>query len=273
MSNELSRSVDAGGILEQVVISGDLTKLTAPQRVQYYGKVCESVGLNPFTKPFDYIQLNGKLTLYAKKDATDQLRAIKRVSLRIVNRERIDDVYVVTAQATMPDGRIDESTGAVNLGGLKGENLANALMKAETKAKRRVTLSICGLGWLDETEVQSIAGAQTVNVDTSTGEILDAPQPSRTIHAQPPVNRVLTKTNGTQPLDRASAVKKIEMMWRKEASYGGDLTEQVAEMVIPIEEAEAISDADLVALGLKIKARLQERAVEAELVDVEGTPA
>jgi hypothetical protein len=30
--------------------------------------------------------------------------------------------------------------------------LANALMRAETKAKRRVTLSIAGLGWLDETE-------------------------------------------------------------------------------------------------------------------------
>jgi hypothetical protein len=38
--------------------------------------------------------------------------------------------------------------------------LANALMKAETKAKRRATLSICGLGMLDETEVEDIQGAQ-----------------------------------------------------------------------------------------------------------------
>ena len=29
-------------------------------------------------------------------------------------------------------------------------------MKAETKAKRRVTLSIAGLGWLDETELETI---------------------------------------------------------------------------------------------------------------------
>jgi hypothetical protein len=29
-------------------------------------------------------------------------------------------------------------------------------MKAETKAKRRVTLSICGLGFLDETEVETL---------------------------------------------------------------------------------------------------------------------
>jgi hypothetical protein len=30
-------------------------------------------------------------------------------------------------------------------------------MKGETKAKRRVTLSICGLGLLDETEIESIS--------------------------------------------------------------------------------------------------------------------
>ena len=42
--------------------------------------------------------------------------------------------------------------GVVSIAGLKGEALANAMMKAETKAKRRATLSICGLGWMDEVE-------------------------------------------------------------------------------------------------------------------------
>jgi hypothetical protein len=36
-----------------------------------------------------------------------------------------------------------------------------------------VTLSICGLGWLDETEVESIRGAEHVAVDTHTGVIAD----------------------------------------------------------------------------------------------------
>ena len=36
------------------------------------------------------------------------------------------------------------------------------MMKAETKAKRRVTLSICGLGMLDETEVETIPHAYPV---------------------------------------------------------------------------------------------------------------
>jgi len=49
----------------------------------------------------------------------------------------------------------------VPLGTLKGDALASALMKAETKAKRRVTLSIAGLGWLDETELATIPGVRT----------------------------------------------------------------------------------------------------------------
>ena len=70
-------------------------------------------------------------------------------------------MYIVTARAEA-NGRIDEATGAVSLELLKGENRANAIMKAETKAKRRVTLSFAGLGMLDETEIESIPGAQKV---------------------------------------------------------------------------------------------------------------
>ena len=145
-----------GEIMESVIVRGDLALLQPEERARYYSTVCQSVGLNPLTKPFEYITLNGKLTLYARKDATDQLRSLRGVSVAIVSRERVDDVYVVTARATMPDGRVDESIGAVWLGKITGEALANALMKAETKAKRRVTLSICGLGMLDETEVETI---------------------------------------------------------------------------------------------------------------------
>jgi len=146
-------------ILEQVLISGDLAKLTSEQKVLHLKSVCESLGLNPLTRPFEYISLNGRLTLYAKRDATDQLRKIHGVSIKIVSREVIEGIYVVTAQAKDSLGREDESTGAVLIDGLKGDYRANAMLKAETKAKRRVTLSICGLGFLDETEVESIPPA------------------------------------------------------------------------------------------------------------------
>jgi hypothetical protein len=91
----------------------------------------------------------------------DQLRRLHGISIYITNRERLGDIYIVTARAKDRTGREDESTGAVALGTLKGDALANALMKCETKAKRRVTLSLAGLGWLDETELDTIPGART----------------------------------------------------------------------------------------------------------------
>lgn len=143
-------------LVEQVLIKGDLRQLSPAQKVSYYNAVCSSLGLNPLTQPFAYITLNGKEVLYAKRDAAEQLRKVHNISVTIKAREVIEGIYIVTAQASMPNGRVDESTGAVPIETLKGEARANAVMKAETKAKRRVTLSICGLGMLDETEVESI---------------------------------------------------------------------------------------------------------------------
>src|SRR6266850_3842791 len=147
-------------VLEQVLIGGDLSGLTETQRLSYYRAVCQSLGLNPLSKPFEYLWLNGKLRLYALRDCADQLRRLHGISIYIVNRERLGDIYIVTARAKDKTGREDESTGAVALGTLKGDALANALMKCETKAKRRVTLSLAGLGWLDETELATIPGVR-----------------------------------------------------------------------------------------------------------------
>jgi hypothetical protein len=194
MTKELTPQAKAElSVMEKVLIQGDLSVLSPQERFAYYTKVCESLGLNPLTKPFDYLMLDGKLVLYAKRDATDQLRKLHAVSITIVNREKIGDVYCVTARGTTPDGRTDEAIGAVplvkdekvwdpekynprtqkkgayvNTGKkvpLEAEELANALMKAEAKAKRRVTLSLVGLGMMDETEIETVEGAQRIVVE------------------------------------------------------------------------------------------------------------
>jgi hypothetical protein len=161
--------------LEAVLLGGDLSRLPAEQRLKYLANVCTSLGLNPLTRPLEYILLSGKLTLYARKDATEQLRRLHGVSILELTSERFGDLFVVTAKAQDKAGRTDVATGAVALGGLKGEALANAVMKAETKAKRRLTLSICGLGILDESELASIPDARPADVDPRTGEIREAP--------------------------------------------------------------------------------------------------
>lgn len=179
-------------IVAQVLLGGDLEKLNDAQRVAYATRICETLGLNALTQPFAFIRLNGKLVMYAKKDATEQLRKLHGVSITAVTSQRVDDVFVVTANAQDRTGRTDASTGAVAVGSLKGEALANALMKAETKAKRRVTLSICGLGILDETEVEPVR----------------EPEPSYTVEAEPvrePPRRIPLPTGAFQIVEAKSA--------------------------------------------------------------------
>lgn len=159
MTEKLAKS--ATDAIEAAILHGDISKMSGSEKTSYYLKVCESLGLNPMTKPLEFLKLSGREVLYAKKDATDQLRYLRGISLSVVSRETIGDLCIVTARATTPEGRTDEDVGVVSVAGLKGEALSNALMKALTKAKRRVTLSVCGLGFLDESEVESIPHAVT----------------------------------------------------------------------------------------------------------------
>jgi hypothetical protein len=194
-------------IMEQVLIGGNLAQLTEPQRLAYYRAVCQSLGLNPLTKPFEFLTLNGKLRLYALRDCADQLRRLHSISIYIANREKISDIYVVTARAKDKTGREDESTGAVPLGHLRGDALANALMKAETKAKRRVTLSIAGLGWLDETELETVKGVVMGASDTPVATIHDAVLDERVAPATEPAD-VTRYMAGLREERQASAPKQ-----------------------------------------------------------------
>jgi hypothetical protein len=194
MSTELTvHNRDDYAIIERVAILGDLSGLQDHERVQYYTALCRSLGLNPLTKPFEYIELDRRLVLYATRGATDQLRDKQGVSLRVTKREANTElgIYSVEVEATL-NGRTDFSTGIVSLekergewktsqagkryfagtgeyDTLRGVDLANAMMKAETKAKRRATLSICGLGMIDESEALDIPRATLKAVEVSTG--------------------------------------------------------------------------------------------------------
>ena len=143
--------------------------LSVEQRVQYHNLVCKSLGLNPLTRPFNFLVLNGKTVLYATRDCTDQLRKINGVSIISLDSKMVGDLIVVTVSAKDRHERADFATGVVNSKSLVGADLANAMMKAETKAKRRVTLSLCGLGVLDESEVEPDEEARTGAIQREPG--------------------------------------------------------------------------------------------------------
>lgn len=157
--------------IEELVIRGDIKGLTPQAKVEYYLTLCKSLDLNPATQPFQVIAFQGREQLYPKKDATDQLRDRRGISVTKLETKEVAGIFLVTAYGIDKNGRTDASTGAVNVKGLSGESLANAYMKAETKAKRRLTLSLSGLGMLDESETDSVSGRREFkSIDLSTGE-------------------------------------------------------------------------------------------------------
>lgn len=145
----------------RLVSDGDCSKLNPEQRLQYYRARCDAAGLDYRAQPFQYITLSGKLVLYALKGATDQLSATHRIAVEILDQRTEADTRIVTVRARTGDGRSTDEIGAVGIKGLAGDALANALMKAVTKAKRRAILAICGLGMLDETELETCAVGPT----------------------------------------------------------------------------------------------------------------
>lgn len=174
LEQEYVRASLPASVLEKVIMSGNLSELTPPERLLYYKAVCDSVGLNPFTKPFDYMELDGEggnkvLKLYPNKTCAEQLRERDGIEITEISDKVIEGVYLVRVKGKNKHGRTDEATGAVPLIEEDGEwkkaasgksyfakngqlkplsprEAANAMMKAETKAKRRFTLSLAGLG-------------------------------------------------------------------------------------------------------------------------------
>jgi hypothetical protein len=166
--------------IEQVLGTGNLSALNPGQRVELMVSVCRSRGLNPLTRPFRFLSLQGQIVMYATRDCCDQLRKIDGVNVEIVRKGIEDDLYVVEVKATDSKGRHDVDLGAVVIGKLQGEAKANAIMKAITKAKRRATLSICGLGLMEESEALTLPGARPLDDD-----VIDHEAPPSPAHAQP----------------------------------------------------------------------------------------
>jgi hypothetical protein len=227
-------------IVEQAIAVGDISKMTPVMRIAYYRASCESCGLNPLTRPFDVLKAeDGSMRLYANARAAEQLRKLHQVSLRIMQRDfdREAGLYTVVVQASTPDGRCDESIAMVPtnkargewkesssgkryfaaqkdkegndvLAPLTGEPLCNAIARAETKAKRRVTMSICGLGFAAREDDREASGWQ--EFDPQTGEVrpprtqtpFQVPAPDETVltHA----TRLLGELYGEEPIPNTS---------------------------------------------------------------------
>jgi hypothetical protein len=148
-------------LLAKIVQSGNLAYLSESDRLVYYFSYCRQLGLNPLSRPFDYISEGEgdklKISLYPNTIAASQLRDSRNVSTRIVREEILLDgeVYSVLVEARIGD-RTEEATGKVGIKldkygkPLSGEAKAKLMKKAESQARRRATLAIVGLDAMGE---------------------------------------------------------------------------------------------------------------------------
>lgn len=158
-------------ILIDLAINGDLSKLNEPEKLLYYKYNCDYYNLDIVSRPFDYVWLGKgearKLVLYPNKTAVAQLRKNHGIHITELKESIQVGLIIIKAYGHTKDGRSDVDEGFAPLSAfgkqLEGEALGNARLKAVTKAKRRLTLSLGGMGMLDETEIDSIPDAIKVH--------------------------------------------------------------------------------------------------------------
>jgi hypothetical protein len=189
----------AAGALEHILATGDLLELTPPQRIGHYLALCKSLGLNSLSRPFDWLTLDSRLVLYPNKSCGEQLRRLHQISVKLVRKEQVGDLFVVEVEGRAPNGRSDFASKYVPTTAwdaraqrqvrLAPPLLANAYAKAETGAKRRLIMSMVGLAGLPDTD--ELARARAVIVD-ATGNVIEEPSPEqRALASDPKMARVI----------------------------------------------------------------------------------
>lgn len=166
MSTELVSMTSAS--VKEYFRSGNVAQLKEAEKDFVLAKLCEKYNLDPILRPFDLIDFRGVQKFYMTASATNQLANAKSLS-RTVESLEIDPVSMLAkciVKVSEPStGRVEMSHGFISLSKfqaptkeelaskkfepkrvmLEGDDLANALLKLETKTKRRATLSFFGV--------------------------------------------------------------------------------------------------------------------------------
>ncbi len=162
-------------IAQKAAMSGNLRALTSDEQWQYYLAMCDHLGLDPVSRPFDWIDQEGKLSLYPNANCAAQLAQKGEISFPEYATEMIGEVFVYRVRATSNDERELWATGAVPVGRTALET-ARAIKKAETQARRRAVFALGGLA-LTEAEEMYEVGARSYVPDDAIEQSVDAEAP------------------------------------------------------------------------------------------------
>jgi hypothetical protein len=180
MEKQLTMEMDASKAMSAYLRTGDLTSLPEPEKDKVLVKMCAHYGLDPIMRPFVMITLNGKQIWYPTKAATDQVAVKFKLTRELLEiKENVERGILECRVRIFQDANVRSETfvAAVSIsefvktnGGqivtkiISGEAYANALMKVESKAKRRATLGWLGITDYYENDGSEITDKHMVNV-------------------------------------------------------------------------------------------------------------
>ena len=128
---------------DKVMLEGDYSKLTQPERSLFIRMQCKRAGLAPDLNPIMFIPAGGKLVPYMKKGAAEQLRAKHNLNAEVTEKWIDNNCVHVQVRVVGPDGRFEDDIGS------SIATATDSYKMAITQAKRRATLGFCGMGALD----------------------------------------------------------------------------------------------------------------------------
>lgn len=154
-------------LIESYLKTGDISGLSASDKLHLYTAQCARMKLDPMTRPLETLYLNGKEILYVRSNATDMLAVLHCVTRETTVSPTVRDyagtkLLFCEVRCTLPSGRSETEVATL---AINPKTIINDVMKVSTKAKRRGTLSITGAGMMDSSEFETIPG-YTLDGDT-----------------------------------------------------------------------------------------------------------
>jgi hypothetical protein len=217
----------------------DLESLTEVQRQEYYLAACEHYRVPPELNLLAFMYMDagdGKrnLVLYAKKGATDLMREQHGISTTKITKDGGPGYVAWIVEGRNAKGRTEMAVGSASIEGLKGQQLANAVMIAHTRANRRLTLQFVGGGLLDESELnETTTDINRALMPLSAMATLPAPvQPivSANTEAGKDVTQQATFVNGWTATPEQSKAAGFKPSMAVPAPFsGGDITPKTLE--------------------------------------------
>lgn len=240
--------------LEPLVVTGELIFLTAPERIQFYVQNCDALGLDFRTRPlqfFEQVDRNGRrnLILYALRGASVQLSSKHHLTVSLSKAEFSHDAVMFTATVRSQQGREDSAVGATSLKGLEGKEYADAIMAAQTKAKRRAILDFVGSGLLDESEVEGMKGSVIEVTEADLKDYVPIAATPAPATAEAPATEVIAEDYGNIPKSIHDAANA--------------LTARLAETMKPL--FAAAEEEEKAAVKSTVQAPEQNQLTEAEI--------